>query len=371
MPRARRLPSGARAARLLLQLAPRRLPALHRARVAARDRSRPARPGHVHLDQRGGARPVDDREPELLRLGHRGDRRALRDLARHAVAGPSAGGAGPIPLRHRWRPDLRRLPQPDGSQAPVHDGVRRARHQSPAPLQGDRLVAAARPDRGVHELPAVPRVRRRAAQARGARSEDRRRLDPPVHADVGDRCPSLRRRARADEDRGADRPAHPQGSAGAADLPRQRRGRLPPARPGGEDAVRWRGTAASAGDADRITARRRPLHPRRAVDRASPARQRQAHRHTREAPRRRQHGARRRARRADDARRGLGRRSRSWCRGARRRDRRRRDSRRHRVDARLGDGPVPERRATDPRAAAARGRRTRLVLRSRVRRCTT
>ena len=54
-------------------------------------------PDTSHLDQRGGARPVDDREPELLRLGHRGDRRALRDLARHAVAGPPHGGAGPLP----------------------------------------------------------------------------------------------------------------------------------------------------------------------------------------------------------------------------------------------------------------------------------
>ena len=59
-------------------------------------------------------------------------------------------------------------------------------------------------------------------------------------------------------------------------------------------------------DTDRIAARRRPLHPRRAVDRAPSARQRPAHPHARAAARRRQHGARRRARRADDARVGLG-----------------------------------------------------------------
>ena len=40
LPRARRLAAGAPAAHLLLQLAARRLPALHRARLAARDRSR-------------------------------------------------------------------------------------------------------------------------------------------------------------------------------------------------------------------------------------------------------------------------------------------------------------------------------------------
>ncbi len=44
---------------------------------------------------------------------------------------------------------------------------------------------SARPDRGVHELPAVPGVQRRAAQARGARGDDRRALDPRLHADVG------------------------------------------------------------------------------------------------------------------------------------------------------------------------------------------
>ena len=43
-------------------------------------------PDSVSLHQRGRARAVDDRQPELLRQRHRGDRRALRDLARHAVA---------------------------------------------------------------------------------------------------------------------------------------------------------------------------------------------------------------------------------------------------------------------------------------------
>ena len=38
--------------------------------------------------------------------------------------------------------DLRHVPQPDGPQAPVHDGVRGARQQPAAPLPRDRLVAA-------------------------------------------------------------------------------------------------------------------------------------------------------------------------------------------------------------------------------------
>ena len=212
---------------------------------------------------------------------------------------------------NRRRADLRHVPQPDGPQAPVHDGVRGSPQQPAAALPRDGLVARARPDRGVHELPTVPGVPRRAAQAGGARRDDRRSLDPRVHADVGGARAPVRRRARADEDGGAHRSAHPQGGARAADVPRERRRRLPPARPGGEDAVRRRGSAAAAGDADRVAARRRALHPRRAVDRAAPARQRTAHRHAREAPRRRQHRPRRRARRADDARVRLGGRSRA------------------------------------------------------------
>ena len=59
---------------------------------------------------------------------------------------------------------------------------------------------------------------------------------------------------------------------------------------------------------DRLAARRRALHPRRAVDRAPSARQRQADRHARAPARPRQHRARGRARRADDAERRLARR---------------------------------------------------------------
>ena len=84
--RPRRLARRARAARLLVQLAARSVPALHGPRRAARDRPRPAGPRHVGLDRGGRPRPVDGREPELLRLGHRGDRRTVRDPARRALA---------------------------------------------------------------------------------------------------------------------------------------------------------------------------------------------------------------------------------------------------------------------------------------------
>ena len=50
----------------------------------------------------------------------------------------------------------------------------RARHEPPAPLPRDGLEPAARAHRGVHVDAAVPRLPRRAAQARGARGDGRR-----------------------------------------------------------------------------------------------------------------------------------------------------------------------------------------------------
>ena len=79
LPRARRLAARAPAADLLVQLAARRLPALHRPRRPAGDRPRPARPRPGALDRRGRARAVGGRQLELLRVGDPGDRRPLRD----------------------------------------------------------------------------------------------------------------------------------------------------------------------------------------------------------------------------------------------------------------------------------------------------
>ena len=323
MPRARRLAARAGAAHLLVQRAARRLPALHGPRRAARDRPGHARARHVGLDRRRGARAVVGRQLELLRGRDPGDRRPLRDRHRPAVARSHRGAAELVPLRHERRPHPRPVPEPDGPQAPVRDGVRGHRAQPRAALPGDRLGPAAGADRGVHELPALPGLPRRAPQAGRARGHRRRPLDPPVHEAVGGRGAPLPRRARADPDRAADRPPDREGDPRAAHVPLRRRRRLPPARPGREDAVRRRGAAAAARDADRLAARRRPLHPRRAVDRPAPARQRPPDRDARAAQGARQHGARRRARRADDARRRLDRRHGPGRRRARRPRRRR------------------------------------------------
>ena len=128
-------------------------------------------------------------------------------------------------LRDEGRQDPRHVPQPDGAAAEVHDGVRGPGDEPPAPLPRDRLAAAARPHRGVHELPAVPGVRRREAEARGARRHGGRQVDPRVRADVRDARAPVRGRARAHEDGGAHRAEDPEGGARAAHVPRQRRRR--------------------------------------------------------------------------------------------------------------------------------------------------
>ena len=109
------------------------------------------------------------------------------------------------------------------------------------------------------------------------------------------------------------------------------------------DAVGWRGAAPAARDADRLAARRRALHPRRAVDRAAPARQRQADRNARAAAQPRQHRGRRRARRADDARGRLARRHGAGRRRARRPRGRGRHRREGAAQQEVDHGPVPRR----------------------------
>ena len=77
---------------------------------------------------------------------------------------------------------------------------------------------------------------------------------------------------------------------------------LPVARARGGHAVGRRGAADPAGHADRLLARGRAVHPRRAVDRPAPARQRASDRHAGAAARPRQHRDRGGARRGHDAR---------------------------------------------------------------------
>ena len=79
--------------------------------------------------------------------------------------------------------------------------------------------------------------------------------------------------------------------------------RLPHARPQRRIALGRRGAAHPAREPGRLGPHRRDVHPRRAVDRPAPARQRPAARHAQAPARPRQHRDRRRARRGRDPRR--------------------------------------------------------------------
>ena len=217
LPRARRLAPGAPAADLLLQLAARRLPALHRPRRAAGDRPRPARPRPEPLDRRGRARPVGGRQLELLRVGDPGDRRPLRDPDRPALAGARARSSRATSCNGT-----------DGDRVYVTYRNRMGRRRAYT-LAFEGIVTSlqrryrdtdsstpARADRGVHVVPAVPGLQGRAAQARGARGHGRRAQHPRVHAALGRGGAPLPRRARADRDRGADRRADREGDPRAA-----------------------------------------------------------------------------------------------------------------------------------------------------------
>ena len=175
---------------------------------------------------------------------------------------------------------------------------------------------------------------------------------------------------RADRRRSPDRAADPARDRGAAQLPRQRRRGLPVDRAGRGDAVGRRGAADPPGHPDRVVARRRALHPRRALDRAAPARQRAADRDARAPARPRQHRDRGRARRGHDARGRPPDRPRARGGRARRRRGGRGDGDRGRAGEGVADRAVPGRaHARSSRRSAGAGRAA--TSRSRAPRSTT
>ena len=153
--------------------------------------------------------------------------------------------------------------------------------------------------------------------------------------------------------RAPDRRAGAQGDPGAPAVPARRRPRLPLPRPAERLPLRRRGAAHPPRDPDRRRPRRRPLRPRRAVDRAPPARQPAPHRDAGAAQGARQHPDRGRARRGDRPRRRLGRRHRAGRRRARRPGRPLRHGRGPPHPPRLDDRPIPQRSPRDPRPGRA------------------
>ena len=154
------------------------------------------------------------------------------------------------------------------------------------------------------------------------------------------------RGARADRDRARDRAPGRARDRRAAALPRLGRDRLPLARAHGDHALGRRGAADPARDPDRLEPGRRPLHPRRALDRPAPARQREADRDARAPARPRQHRDRGRARRGHDPRRRPRRRPRS-----RRRRARGRGGRRGHAEGDRGASPARSPASSSPASA--------------------
>ena len=169
LPRARALAGRARAADLLLQLPPRRLRPLHGAGLADGDRPRARRAQPVAVDRRRRARAVGGQRIQLLRAGHRGDRRAVRRRPRGSVGGAAGGAARPVPVRHRRRAGAGHLPQPLRARRSYATRFEGIVDEPRAPLPRDRLRVDAREDRGVH----VAARRARPAAARGCAPESR------------------------------------------------------------------------------------------------------------------------------------------------------------------------------------------------------
>ncbi len=231
-----------------------------------------------------------------------------QDLPGCRPQGPARGNRQRAPSDH--------LQEPVRAAAQLQRPLRGDHDRARAALREHRLGEDPRADRGPDGPAALPGLRGRPAAAGEPRGDRRRALDRRVLAALGASGPGVDRLARADRDRAGDRQARRPRGRGAADLPGLGRDRLSDPRAGGDYALRRRGAANPAGHSDRLQPRRCPLHPRRAVDRPAPARQREADRDAGAAPRPRQHRDRRRARRGDDARRRLPRRSRTRARAS-------------------------------------------------------
>ena len=279
LPQLRHLDARARAADLLLQLAARLLPALPRARLPAGDRPGADRPRPDALDLRGRARALDRRRPRSTTGGcsRRSPRRTGSTSTCPGATCPSADrellleGTGDdrhtITYRNRFGRQRTYTVRFDGM---LHSLERRYENTDSENTRErvEGLMA-------LQPCPACDGARLRpeslAVTVGGLNIYEYTQLSARARARVD-------RGARADRDRARDRPAGRARDRRAAALPRLGRDRLPVARAGRDDALGRRGAADPARDPDRLEPGRRPLHPRRALDRPAPARQREADR---------------------------------------------------------------------------------------------
>ena len=186
----------ARAAQLLVQLAARRLPRLHRPRDEARDRPGPRHPGPLEEPGHRRARALGaDADRRLVAAQDpRGDLPGPRlglHARRSATCRPRRSSTSSTPRKDekvvvRYRTRARR--------EHVQGHLRGRRHQPRAALPRDRLGLHQDRAREVHGHPAVPDLRRQAAPAGDPGGDDRRserlgRLDDVDHrrAPLGER----------------------------------------------------------------------------------------------------------------------------------------------------------------------------------------
>ncbi len=247
----------------------------------------------------GAVAPLGDPHRRLLPAAPGGAGGPLRVRRQHPLrAAAEEGAAGPAPrLGEGGGPPLLR---PGGATPFLQEALRRNHPQPGAPLPGDRLGERAGEPGTVHERDALPHLRGgQAAQGialRAGGGKEHPGGDRPLHH----RGRGLLCRAAASREGGGDCPAGAEGNPRAALLSRPRRARLPDPRPHLGNPLGGRGTAHPSGHPGRLLPRGGPLHPRRALHRAAPARQPQALRDPQAASGHRQHGAGGGARRGDD-----------------------------------------------------------------------
>ena len=358
LPQLRHLDPRAGAADLLLQLAARRLRALPRARLPAGDRPGAGRPRPDPLAREGALQP--------WRRGHSRYWKRLIDAVAEAN-----GVDADVPWQELSDSDREIFLDGTGSERHQVTYSNRFGRQRSYTVRFEGIVNNL--ERRYEETDSEP-IRERiegymaeqpCPQCEGARlrpeslavkvgGHQHRRLQRAV----GGGGAPVDHRTGDDRHRAGDRPADRARDHRAAGLPRQRRHRLPLALAIGPLALRRRGAADPAGDADRLEPGRRHVHPRRALDRSAPARQREADRHPQPPPRPRQHRDRGRARRGHDARRRPPDRPRAGRGRARRPRDRAGDREAGREGPGLADRPVPGGQAADRASRrAAQGRR--------------
>ena len=349
---------GPGAAVVLVQLAVRRLPGVHRPRHQEGGRpgaGRP-RPG-AHASREGAIQPWSGQNAGVLPAPAGGARR------RSASTWTRRGGELPAKAQKAILHGTTTR-----CTSATATGTAASGRTTPASRAWSRSSSAGTPTpsrtgrgavRGLHARGAVPGLRRRGSSprcaVRGQHStvEHRRGV-----RDVDRRVRGVPRRDAARRPPADDRRAGAQGDHSAARGSCSSRAGLPVAGPAGGHAVRRRGAADPAGHPDRLRPGRRAVRARRAVDRPAPAGQPPADRDADPAARPGQHADRGRARRGHHPHRRLGGRHRPGRRRARRQDRRTAARSRTCSQRDVAHRGVPVRPPVDPAAPAQRrGRR--------------